>query len=316
MSTKDIIKDYGTTVSAEVYNNALQGHQYIPQADQRIVNIVLEKINDLQKVKSIISILDLGCGPGRLTYKFAKKGTLVHGIDLSESFINAAINFNSTYSQISFMQYDFASVNFPHEDMASQYDIIVMQGVMHHVHGEERKLFLERCHKLLNSDGILIIGDEFIKPYIQEADRIVNVAEFYLHIIGEAIKGGFMDLAFEEAKNLIDDTLSGEEGAGFANDEIIKWIFYVAQRCNKDFYEGGSMYYIDVQDLITFLKRECSELASTNEKSFNRGDFKVSLDVFERELQKYSFQLDNTNTIGPVDQLGGMAVLTFKQKNN
>jgi len=35
-------------------------------------------------------ILDVGCGPGRHAYEFARLGFRVHGIDISEAFIDIA----------------------------------------------------------------------------------------------------------------------------------------------------------------------------------------------------------------------------------
>mgnify|MGYP000700456003 CR=1 FL=1 len=35
-------------------------------------------------------ILDVGCGPGRHAYEFARRGYLVHGIDISQTFVDVA----------------------------------------------------------------------------------------------------------------------------------------------------------------------------------------------------------------------------------
>lgn len=83
MKTK-IIQDYGKTVKPELYMEALQGHQYIPQSDQVIRNIT--KKFYLKNGSSIL--LDLGCGPGRLTRSLEASAIL--GLDISETFIKHA----------------------------------------------------------------------------------------------------------------------------------------------------------------------------------------------------------------------------------
>lgn len=41
-------------------------------------------------LESGMSLLDVGCGPGRHAYYFAKRGIKVHGIDISQTFIDIA----------------------------------------------------------------------------------------------------------------------------------------------------------------------------------------------------------------------------------
>jgi SAM-dependent methyltransferase len=311
---KQIIQDYGKTVTPDVYMDAIQGHQYIPQADQCILNIIKKHCEKNQP-----RILDLGCGPGRLTFDIAKNNCHVIGLDISESFIQYA---NERYWEkeirkgtIEFQERDFAKYGMRSNDNHQTLDMIVMQGVMHHIHGEDRSMFLHRCFEYLKPSGILIIGDEFIRDYENEDERISNVCKFYLHIIDEARKGGFHDLAREEAKNLIDDVLSGQKGAGFASEEVFEKIYNSAELNNKSFYEHGYVFNQNISGhLIPWLKKNCSELEEvSSNQSFNRGDYKVSINVFEKELLPYGFVLTERYKIGPVEQLGGMGVLVFKK---
>src|SRR5690606_16301875 len=108
-----------------------------------------------------------------------------------------------------------------------------------HIHGEDRAKFFQKSFNLLKPDGILIIGDEFIRDYESEDERILIAAKFYLHIINEARKGGFDELAEEEAKNLIDDCLSGTEYAGYVTEETFKRIYQDAETINGLFYNYG-----------------------------------------------------------------------------
>jgi len=216
MNTNKIIQDYGKTVPPELYIKALQGHQYIPQSDQCIKNLIYEYISKSSRNRII---LDVGCGPGRLTSDIALQNKAkVTGIDISESFVEyARVKLSSLDLKVQLKLHyfcrDFGLESFPGYSMGMA-DVVLMQGVMHHMHGSDRPKILQSCHDALNSLGILIVGDEFIRNYVNEKQRRYNAGLFYLHIIGEAVKGGFDELAEEEAKNLIDDYFSGTQYAG------------------------------------------------------------------------------------------------------
>ena len=320
----NIIQDYGKTVTSELYTNALQGHQYIPQADQCIRNLIKGYCNENSDICP--RILDLGCGPGRLTFSIAENNCHIIGLDISESFISHA---NETYwkneirkGTVEFQQRNFAEYGLKGNDNHQTLDIIFMQGVMHHIHGEDRSMFLHRIFEYLKPGGILIIGDEFIKDYESKEERILNVAKFYLHIIDEARKGGFDELAEEEAKNLIDDCFSGTKYAGHASQYVFDQIIYpYAKKINEMFFTHGSVAGLNfeannqIRNMFDYIKRKTENLTeSSTDENFNRGDYKVSTNVFAEELSLYGFKLKDKYEIGPVKQLGGMGVLVFTKQ--
>ncbi len=300
-----IIEDYGATIDPEKYMNILQGHQYIPQSDCAI-EMLVQNICDKHS-ESLVKIIDLGCGPGRLTRKFDRiSNAEVTGVDLSPAFIKYAKSFFwSTRTHFKIM--DFAEEGLKLE----RADVIVMQGVLHHIHGEKRKQFITHCSKLLGKAGTLIIGDEFIKEYSHERERRLNACQFYLHIIAEARNGGFHDLAEEEAKNLIDDVFSGESHAGFGDSQTFEIIYKYAEIVNNLFYEGlrAEMVY-KTEELMGSIKEKTSEMLKMKKTSFNRGDLKISMTALFEEVGK-EFPFMEKYTFGPVKQLGGMAVCVF-----
>lgn len=315
---KEIIQDYGKTVDPDVYMHALQGHPYIPQSDECIKRIIIEHVGS----NTYTRILDVGCGPGRLTVDIAKRtNARVVGIDISPSFIRYAklkVDRSRGFNWPIYHERDFGLEAYPGYEYGAS-DVILMQGVMHHIHGDDRKRTLERCADALKENGILIIGDEFIRDYDSEEKRVINVCPFYLHIIDEARKGGFIELAEEEAKNLIDDCFSGTEYAGLATPFAFKIIYEYAYEINKMFYEGGyrglrNEAYNQIQNLFRAIKESVHDLIDQNEVSnFNRGDYKTSVEKFTEEVCGYDFVPDQVYKIGPVDQLGGMGVIVFKK---
>ena len=316
MSKNKIIQDYGKTVTPELYIHALQGHPYIPQSDQCIRNLIKEYC---QKNNNICpKILDLGCGPGRLAFSITENNCHVIGLDISENFIDYANEryWNSEIRKgtIEFQQRNFAEYGLKSNDNHQTLDIIFMQGVMHHIHGEDRSMFLHRIFEYLKPSGILIIGDEFIKDYESEEERILNVAKFYLHIIDEARKGGFNELSEEEAKNLIDDYFSGTEHAGYGDGKVFECIYEFSEKINTEFYTRG--IFGNFSKLIDLMEKNILRLIEhlkPNTTSFNRGDYKTSINKFVSEVSEYGFTLSETYKFGPVDQLGGMGVLIFKK---
>lgn len=316
--SNEIIQDYGKTITPEEYNAILKGHQYISQADYCIESIS-KKFCGEKPLTYRSTILDLGCGPGRITMNLGLPNSYVMGVDIAPDFIKYALNQLYRKGSPPFINYqylDFTSdepIVMGRKSIEPVFDVIVMQGVMHHVHGDDRAKFIQKCHKIMKPDGILIIGDEFIRDYRDEDDRKQHVCAFYAHIIAEALKGGFRTLAEEEAKNLIDDVLTGEEGAGHMNEELKAHIFGKAQNINKTFYTGHRVFMKDsTLKLIDHIRRETSKIVTQNQsENFNRGDLKISTEKFISELESFDFKMKETFRFGPVEELGGMAVIVF-----
>ncbi|MFA5934188.1 MAG: class I SAM-dependent methyltransferase [Candidatus Paceibacterota bacterium] len=316
----EVIQDYGKTVTSELYVNALQGHQYIPQADHVIKRIIKKHLKEVAIFGP--SIIDAGCGPGRLTFEIAELGpSTVVGVDISESFINYAENKlselasqHSPYLPFKFTCADFGKKFSYEPDYAN---IILMQGVMHHIHDEDRDVWLKKCFRLLKSDGILVIGDEFIRDYKDAEERLLFVTEFYCHIIDEARKGGFDELAEEEAKNLVDDAFSDTEYAGYMTQECLGHIYNYARMINEAFYKDGILRFEASNQIRNLFNAICGSLKKmilANQPHHNRGDYKTSVKKFTDELQQYGFVLEEKYEIGPVEQLGGMGVLVFMKR--
>lgn len=111
-------------------------------------------ILETQKGKGNISILDLGCGPGLYTERFAEKGHKVTGIDISEKSINYAKksaenkNLNITYLNENYLEVDLES---------DRYDLVVMiftdMGVLS---PPERDILLKIIYCALKKGGTFI----------------------------------------------------------------------------------------------------------------------------------------------------------------
>jgi 2-polyprenyl-3-methyl-5-hydroxy-6-metoxy-1,4-benzoquinol methylase len=93
-------------------------------------------------------ILDVGCGPGWYTDKFADFGD-VTGVDISEDAIKMA---KSRFPHIKFLAGNFYELSLP----ANSFDVVITQEVIDHV--DDAAVFIERVAKVLKPGGHLIVA--------------------------------------------------------------------------------------------------------------------------------------------------------------
>jgi len=103
------------------------------------------------------SVIDIGCGTGRLEFQLASKCKSVTGIDLSSKNINTARNHlnKSNLKNISFIH------GSPSDKIKNneQFDYAVITYVIHEIPLNERNTFLKTIHGFANK---IIIGDYLI----------------------------------------------------------------------------------------------------------------------------------------------------------
>jgi 2-polyprenyl-3-methyl-5-hydroxy-6-metoxy-1,4-benzoquinol methylase len=96
------------------------------------------------------SILDFGCGEGRLTGLMARTFTraIIYGYDVAEKLLEQARLANQALGNLHF---DSA---FPSD---ARFDLIVAANVFHHIHVQNRANVLLRLKRILNGSGRIII---------------------------------------------------------------------------------------------------------------------------------------------------------------
>lgn len=114
----------------------------------KTVNWILKEIG-----KNDGDILDLGCGPGLYTEKFAKKGYKVTGVDFSQNSIEYAKNrAKENNLDVNYICKDYLNLDFK-----DKFDLIIMIycdfGVLSI---EEREVFLKNVYNALKKGGIFI----------------------------------------------------------------------------------------------------------------------------------------------------------------
>lgn len=100
-----------------------------------------------------IKILDIGCGGGLVTEPMARLGACVTGIDASEKTIEIARH----HAQLMELEIDYHCQAV--EDLTNQagsFNVVLALEIIEHV--DQVPVFLEKCLKLLNANGILILS--------------------------------------------------------------------------------------------------------------------------------------------------------------
>jgi 2-polyprenyl-3-methyl-5-hydroxy-6-metoxy-1,4-benzoquinol methylase len=147
---QDFYNKYPYPISKQYTN------KQIKKNNQILLNILKIGNIDFNNIKNK-KILVAGCGTGEKSVLLAKNGALVTAIDFSDNQIKEAKlrakDNNLTIKNIEFIKKDLINDNL--EDLGT-FDIILSLGVLHH--SEDAYFAFTKIAKLLNKNGIIIIG--------------------------------------------------------------------------------------------------------------------------------------------------------------
>lgn len=107
-------------------------------------------------------ILDVGCGPGWYTERFARFGD-VTGIDLSEEAIQMA---KARFPHINFLAGNLYEIALP----AKSFDVVISQEVIDHV--DDAAIFVDRVAGVIRRGGYLIVScaNKFVMDRMRSGD--------------------------------------------------------------------------------------------------------------------------------------------------
>jgi len=102
------------------------------------------------------NILDLGCGPGHDSYRFAALGYQVTGVDYSSQMIKEARNLKQIVTKPLFIELDIRS-------LASKFDPDTFDGIwacasLLHIESNDMQSVLSQLYSVLKSEGKAFIG--------------------------------------------------------------------------------------------------------------------------------------------------------------
>lgn len=121
------------------------------------------------------AVLDVGCGPGNKSRDFSDSRAYV-GVDISEVYINEATQLYGEFGifhVLSATEID----KLPHKN----FDLVILNGVLHHLSDEEVKVFLGKIIRKISRNGVLVTVDptyvngRLIGNFIASKDRGMHV---------------------------------------------------------------------------------------------------------------------------------------------
>jgi len=221
---------YSDIIEPETYNQILSEHLYIEASDRFIIEKILNFVN--QSKCEYLNILDLGCGPGRITFKVltelkkTNKNINLTALDIDLKALNFARK-SDVNKEINFAECDILDFNPEHK-----LDIIFSQGFHHHFPKNQVKAYLDNIYRILKTDGLYLVGDEFLPEYTVENDRQIKAVIWYSHIISGALNKNFDTLAREEVKTFLDDIFADKLN-NFKSDNLINFVLNQTQEINN-----------------------------------------------------------------------------------
>ncbi len=193
-------------------------HMFNPIRIEYILNISRSyfKINKSNKRPlNNFKILDIGCGGGLISEPMCRLGGSVTGIDASDKNINIAkLHANKNNLDINYLH--TVPENF---NQNNKFDIILNLEVVEHV--ENLDLYLESCHRLLKTNGIIFTAtlNKTLTSYI----KAIIGAEYILRWLPIGTHDWNKFLKPEELeKKIIDVGFSTVDVSGLSFNPILK----------------------------------------------------------------------------------------------
>jgi ubiquinone/menaquinone biosynthesis C-methylase UbiE len=131
-------------------------------------NLTVEKITSLAKRQEFLSILDLGCGTGKITDSILRAipdKVQITLVDFNEHTLKQAMVYLYNHSNLSFYCMSAYDVGQKFEHM---FDVVVCMDFLHHV--SNLKLLLNEISRVLKSSGFLI-GNVLAAETYRDWDR-------------------------------------------------------------------------------------------------------------------------------------------------
>lgn len=114
-----------------------------------------DQLFDIVHAREGVSVLELGCGTGRLTARLLAAGHPVLALDFSEKMLEHA---RKTAPQASFLQCALDE-KLPDTLAGQDFDCIVASYSLHHLPDNEKYNLLKQLKTNLKPEGVILIGD-------------------------------------------------------------------------------------------------------------------------------------------------------------
>lgn len=136
--------------SSEFWNKVYREHQEAPWLTDESAYFFTNEFKRYIDISKTKTVLDYGCGNGKIGMYFMHEGMSVEFADISDEQIT---KLNTQFEG----KVPTYAVSYPKE-ISNKYDYIICCGVLHHINQEEWGSFLNQFYNLLNPQGRLLIS--------------------------------------------------------------------------------------------------------------------------------------------------------------
>ena len=140
-----------------------------------------QQVFDIVHAREGVTVLDLGCGTGKLTARMVEAGHPVTAVDFSENMLAAAAK---NAPGAAFLQGELMDV--PQMLGERKFDCIIAVYALHHLPDAEKYALLTALREHLNPEGVIVLGDvsfpdrEGLEAVREAYEEDWDDSEFYL----------------------------------------------------------------------------------------------------------------------------------------
>ncbi len=175
-------------------------------------------INKLNKhIRENVSVLDIGCGAGSLSFYLASKKNYVLGLDISEKAIRKC---RESAKMMGLSNVDFVQSEFPKFNSTKKFDAVIFTEVIEHLPSD--KLALRKINSLLKNGGILILSTPSVNAPLHKLGatrkfdkEVGHLRRYNLRLLRKLIKdAGFRILETKKTEGIFRNFLFVNPYAG------------------------------------------------------------------------------------------------------
>ncbi len=161
---KQVGRDYGDKSEVEVYDLSHAHFRDIKAESNRVLELLALKDGD--------TIIDFGSGTGTFAVEAAKRGVIVHAVDISQAML-ARAKVKARQEGVSGIEFHHAGfLTYKHPENSA--DAVVTSFAFHHLPDFWKGIALGRIHRILKPDGQFYMHDVIL----QEENPLEKIARF------------------------------------------------------------------------------------------------------------------------------------------
>jgi 2-polyprenyl-3-methyl-5-hydroxy-6-metoxy-1,4-benzoquinol methylase len=138
----------------ELFHKNTNPLKIIPDKNNFTYHEIFKFIDSAQGLigKKKLSVLDIGCGAGQISFYLANQGHNIHGIDISQKAVTTC---KQTAQFFNLPNARFYVKNIEKNSISGKYDLIILSELIEHIKNDHK--IIKKLQKNLNKNGLLLI---------------------------------------------------------------------------------------------------------------------------------------------------------------